>query len=165
MESHPLSKVYLGLGTNLGDRFSNLVRTMEGLGTEVFITDKSPVYETQAWGVVDQPDFLNMCLAGWTKLSPFELLRFIKWLEATMGRVPTIRWGPRLIDVDILFYDELILEKPTLTIPHKGVAERATVLVPLYDIAPDLEHPISLKTIGELLETMDTSGVKPYFQS
>jgi 2-amino-4-hydroxy-6-hydroxymethyldihydropteridine diphosphokinase len=154
-----VSIVYLGLGTNLGDRNANIDHAIEGLAEEVLITALSPIYETDAWGVEEQPDFLNMCVAGETKLSPNSLLLFVKQLESRLGRIASERWGPRLIDIDILFYDSLVLLEPTLTIPHKGVVDRATVLVPLADIAPDLLHPIQLKCIRELLESVDKSGV------
>ena len=160
-----MSKVYLGLGTNLGNRLANLNRAIEGLGEGVYITHESSVYETEAWGVENQPDFLNMCVAGMTKLSPIALLQFIKRLESQLGREPSEHWGPRLIDIDILFYDQLIMEEPTLSIPHKGVAIRATVLVPLADIASGYLHPISLKPISDLLDSVDKSGVRPYLQS
>jgi len=155
-----LSTVYLGLGTNLGDRTANINRAIDGLTEEVLITAVSPVYETDAWGVVEQPDFLNMCVAGETNLSPNSLLMFVKKLESRLGRITSERWGPRLIDIDILFYDLLVLQELALTIPHKGVANRATVLIPLADIAPDLLHPIELKRISELLEIADKSGVR-----
>ena len=157
-----MSTVYLGLGTNLGDRSANINRAVEGLREEVLITAVSPVYETDAWGVEEQPDFLNMCVSGETNLSPNDLLLFIKLLETRLGRIPSERWGPRLIDIDILFYDLLVLQEPALTIPHKGIVDRATVLAPLADIAPDLVHPIELKRISELLEIVDKSGVRPF---
>ena len=157
-----VSTVYLGLGTNLGDRTANINRAIEGLAEEVLITAVSPVYETDAWGVEEQPDFLNMCVGGETNLSPNDLLLFVKQLESRLGRITLERWGPRLIDIDILFYDLLVLQEPALTIPHKGVVDRATVLVPLADIAPDLLHPIESKRISELLEIVDKSGVRPF---
>ena len=140
----------------------NLERAIEGLSGHMVITAVSPIYETKAWGVEAQPDFLNMCVSGETTLSPNALLRFIKQLEVDLGRTASERWGPRLIDIDILFYDQLILEEVALSIPHKGVAERATVLVPLADIAPDILHPVSLKRISELLEVVERSGVQPF---
>lgn len=157
-----MSTVYLGLGTNLGNRTANINRAIEGLAEEVLITAMSPVYETDAWGVEEQPDFLNLCVAGETDLSPNSLLLFIKQLESRLGRITSERWGPRLIDIDILFYDLHVVQEPALTIPHKGVVNRATVLVPLADIAPDLQHPLELKCISELLENVDKSGVRAY---
>lgn len=157
-----MSTVYLGLGTNLGDRMVNLSRAMEGLSEEVCITAVSPVYETEAWGIEDQPDFLNMCLCGETDFSPDALLRYVKQLEMQLGRIAAERWGPRLIDIDVLFYDQLVIAGTALTIPHIGVAERASVLVPMADIAPDLVHPLLLKSISEILQSVERSGVWLY---
>jgi 2-amino-4-hydroxy-6-hydroxymethyldihydropteridine diphosphokinase len=157
-----VSTVYLGLGTNLGDRAANLKRAIVGLDEGIAVTAVSPIYETDAWGVEDQPDFLNMCVSGETNLSPNELLQFVKRLEIRLGRTPSERWGPRLIDIDILFYDLLNVNEPDLTLPHKGLADRATVLVPLADIAPDLQHPILKKRIVDLLKIVGRSGVRPF---
>jgi 2-amino-4-hydroxy-6-hydroxymethyldihydropteridine diphosphokinase len=154
--------VYLGLGSNLGDREKMLASAVEGLKEQVEITAVSPIYETAAWGVVDQPDFLNMCVAGKTELEPLALLAFVKELEVRLGRKPTKRWGPREIDIDILLYEGLVVRSEKLDVPHKGMAERATVLIPLADIAPDLVHTISGKTVAQLLAEVDRSGVLPY---
>ena len=157
-----MHRVFLGLGSNLGDRLTLLRRAAAELGEKVTITAESPVYETEPWGVIDQPDFLNMCIEGRTKLGPHALLDFVKQVERSLGRKPRKRWGPREIDIDILFYDHLILEDPLLTIPHKGIVERATVLVPLAEIAPDFRHPSNQKTIRELLTRVDITGVALY---
>lgn len=154
--------VYLGLGTNLGQREKNLQNALEGLGQAVKITAVSPIYETEAWGVTDQPDFLNMCAAGETAMPPLQLLAFVKQAEIDLGRKPEIRWGPRLIDIDILLYEELIVRSLKLDVPHKGMVERATVLVPLADIAPDLVHPLTGQTVIELLSAVDISGIRPF---
>jgi len=157
-----MSDVYLGLGTNLGNRIENFDRALAGIAEHVRILSVSPIYETAAWGIDDQPDFLNLCLGGETDLGPWELLRFVKGLEEELGREETIRWGPRLIDIDILLMGDLVLSEPGLTIPHKGLPDRATVLVPLADIAPEVRHPVTDLTMAELLSTVDTSGVWPY---
>jgi 2-amino-4-hydroxy-6-hydroxymethyldihydropteridine diphosphokinase len=154
--------VYLGLGSNLGAREEALAKAVDGLAEVMEITAVSPIYETAAWGVVDQPDFLNMCAAGKTKLAPFELLDYVKALEVRIGRRPTHHWGPRVIDIDILIYEDLVVRSPTLDVPHVGVPERATVLIPLADIAPDLIHPLTGRSILQLLDEVDKSGVRPY---
>ena len=156
------SKVYLALGTNLGDRAGNLRAAMAALPPYVRVLKKSLVYETQPWGVTDQPAFLNMVLKGKTSLAPMELLKYLKELETRLGRRPSIRYGPRIIDIDMLFYDDVILKTPKLTIPHPDLHERAFVLVPLADLAPELLHPAIGKTVRQLLAELDTTGVKRY---
>ncbi len=154
--------IYLGLGTNLGDRLSNLERAITGLERAMHITAVSPIYDTKAWGLADQPDFLNMCVSAESTLPPFPLLDFIKTLEVRLGRQPAVHWGPRVIDIDILIYVELVVRSQRLDVPHGGLADRATVLVPLADIAPDLLHPLTGDTISDLLKRVDVAGVRPY---
>jgi 2-amino-4-hydroxy-6-hydroxymethyldihydropteridine diphosphokinase len=154
--------VYLGLGTNLGDREANLHDAMTALPPSILVLEQSPVYATQPWGVIDQPTFLNLVLKGKTRLAPLALLAYLKDLEIRLGRLPSVRYGPRKIDIDILLYADLILDRPGLTIPHPGLHERAFVLVPLADLAPDLIHPVFRKTICQLLAGVDISGVKRY---
>jgi 2-amino-4-hydroxy-6-hydroxymethyldihydropteridine diphosphokinase len=151
--------VYLGLGTNVGQRRQNLERAVAGLGEVMAITAVSPIYQTPPWGLTGQPDFLNLCLEATTTLAPLDLLHFTRQLERELGREKTVRWGPRLIDIDILFYDDLILRSEELTIPHPRMAERAFVLVPLADIAPDLVHPQTGQTVREMVTAVDTSGL------
>ncbi len=157
--------IYLALGTNLGDRLANLRTAIAALTHAVTVLAESPVYETPPWGVMDQPDFLNMVLKGSTHLASPALLVHLKRLETQLGRAPSIRYGPRLIDVDILFYDDLVLNTTDLIIPHPRLHERAFVLVPLMDLAPDFVHPVFGKTIRELLTALDTAGVKRYGKS
>jgi len=107
---------------------------------------------------------LNMTLMGGTQLEPRALLAHLKKLETRLGRQPAVRWGPRLIDLDILFYDELILDIPGLTIPHPHLHERAFVLVPLADLEPELVHPVFGISVSRLVAGMDTTGVKRYEQ-
>lgn len=154
--------VYLALGSNLGERKASLLEAISGLPPHVVVRQTSPVYETAPWGFTDQPAFLNMVVKGETKLDPLELLKHLKFIETRMGRAPAVRWGPRKIDLDILFYDELVLDSAALTIPHPHMPERAFVLVPLADLAEDYCHPVMHKTIRELLSTVDISGVKKY---
>lgn len=153
---------YLALGANLGDRLANLRAALDALLPAVRVLAESRPYETPPWGYTDQPAFLNMALKGETALPPETLLAHLKNIEARLGRVPTFRYGPRQIDIDILFYDDLILETPAMTIPHPRLHERAFVLVPLAEIAPDLRHPVLGKTVTELLATVDTTGIAPF---
>ncbi len=155
---------YLGLGTNLGDRVDNLRAALEALPPDVRIISRSRVYETPAWGYEDQGPFLNMVIEAETQLPPAELLARLKQLESALGRTPTFHWGPRIIDIDILFYDELVLEIPELSIPHPRLQERAFVLVPLAELAPGLRHPVLGKTVRELLEEADTTGIERFAQ-
>jgi 2-amino-4-hydroxy-6-hydroxymethyldihydropteridine diphosphokinase len=154
--------VYLSLGTNLGDRLANLQNALAALPPAVTVREGSPVYETQPWGVTDQPAFLNMVITGETAKQPQELLVYLKGLETRLGRKPSFRYGPRKIDIDILFYGALVLNTPGLTIPHPRLPERAFVLVPLADLAPDMLHPVLGKTVRQLLQGLDTAGVKRY---
>ncbi|MDP2976774.1 MAG: 2-amino-4-hydroxy-6-hydroxymethyldihydropteridine diphosphokinase [Anaerolineales bacterium] len=156
--------IYLALGTNLGDRRANLRAAIAALPPAVTVLVKSPIYETPPWGITDQPAFLNMALKGETLLAPLALLSLLKRRETQLGRTPSIRYGPRQIDMDILFYAGLILDTPELVIPHPRLQERAFALVPLADIAPDYYHPVLEKTVREMLASCDTSGVKLYEQ-
>ncbi|MBU4224907.1 MAG: 2-amino-4-hydroxy-6-hydroxymethyldihydropteridine diphosphokinase [Chloroflexi bacterium] len=154
--------IYLALGTNLGDRRANLRAAIAALPPAVTVLVESPIYETPPWGITDQPAFLNMALKGETLLAPLALLSLLKRRETQLGRTPSIRYGPRQIDMDILFYDGLILDTPELVVPHPRLQERAFALVPLADIAPDYYHPVLEKTVREMLVACDTSGVKLY---
>lgn len=150
--------VYIALGTNLGDRPDNLRRALKAIAPAVQGVVASPVYETPPWGYADQPAFLNQAVKGETELGPLALLCLLKGVEVYLGRLPGIRYGPRLIDLDLIFYDDLVLETERLTLPHPRAAERAFVLAPLCDIAPDLVHPVLRKTVAELREAVELSG-------
>jgi 2-amino-4-hydroxy-6-hydroxymethyldihydropteridine diphosphokinase len=144
--------VYLALGTNLGDRQRNLNEALQLLADKVNVAEISRLYETAPAYVLDQPAFLNMAVKGHTDLSPTDLLAYLKNIEAQIGREKTVRYGPRQIDLDILFYDDLILNiPPLLHIPHPRMVERAFVLRPLADIAPDFVHPLLKQTVRALL--------------
>jgi 2-amino-4-hydroxy-6-hydroxymethyldihydropteridine diphosphokinase len=159
MDAKPLTIIHLALGTNLGNRTSNLRRALAAFPPAVTILAESSVYETPPWGMTDQPPFLNMVIKGETRLAPMDLLQYLKQIESELGRVPTVRYGPRLIDVDILFYNSLILDTPELTIPHPRLHERAFVLVPLADLSPTLVHPVLGIPVGALLARVDTKGI------
>ncbi len=151
--------VYLSLGSNIGKRLNNLQTAIKLLKESGFnVIKTSSIYETSPWGVTTQPKFLNLVLKGKTKLSPEELLKKIRQTEKEMGRKKAEKWGPRIIDIDILFYDKKILKSKTLTIPHPQLHERTFVLVPLKEIAPRLAHPILKQTPQQMLDDANDKG-------
>ena len=154
--------VYLALGSNMGNRLANLKAATNNLTPQMAVKNKSSVYETPPWGFVEQSRFLNQVVMVNTYLKPQALLGHLKRLEIALGRVPNFQNGPRLIDIDILFYDELVLDTPPLVIPHPHLHERAFVLVPLAEIAPDFVHPVLERPIHELLDKLDRSDIKLY---
>jgi 2-amino-4-hydroxy-6-hydroxymethyldihydropteridine diphosphokinase len=136
-------QVYLGLGSNLGGRQANLKKAVKLLGERLHIEQVSSVYETEPLGYVEQPRFFNAVCLAQTELGPLQLLSLVKGIEASLGRVPGFPNAPRPIDVDIIFYGDLIMQTPELTIPHPRLEKRAFVIIPLLEIAPDLRHPVS----------------------
>ncbi len=152
--------VFLGLGSNLGDRQANLEAAIDALGPKVRAMARSPIYETEPWGYADQPKFLNQVVQGETELIPEELLKHIKEVEGRVGRTASFRYGPREIDIDILLYDDLVLETPELTIPHPRLDERAFMLMPLADLAGNLQHPVAKETFSQLLAKVEREGIR-----
>ena len=151
-------QVYLGLGSNLGERQANLARALKLLSESVHIEQASSLYETEPVGHTEQPLFLNAICRVQTELGPLQLLSLIKGIEASLGRVPGFPNAPRSIDIDIILYGDLVMGTPELTIPHPRFTERAFVLIPLLEIAPDLRHPVSgdrIKDIAAVVEGQD----------
>jgi 2-amino-4-hydroxy-6-hydroxymethyldihydropteridine pyrophosphokinase len=152
--------VYLALGSNLGDRLANLKEAIAALPPQMEVKAKSSVYETPPWGYENQPKFLNQVIKAQTYLDPEPLLKHLKRLEVALGRKESFPNGPRLIDMDILFYDDLVLNRPSLVIPHPRLHERGFVLLPLMDIAPDLIHPVNKKSVREMAAGCDAREIE-----
>lgn len=151
----------IGLGSNMGDKAENVRRAVALLaeGGDVRVVARSRLYRTAPWGVADQDWFVNGCIAVATELSPMALLKRCLGVEDTMKRVREQRWGPRIIDVDVLDYKGLVLDDPDLTLPHPRIRERAFVLVPLAEIAPNLE--IGGHRLAHWLARVDAEEVTP----
>ncbi len=149
-----MNKVYLSIGGNLGKRRANLAKAVflisQQIGSIIALSD---LYETKAWGIENQPDFLNQALIVETTLSPLQVLKNALAIETKMGRKRERKWYTRLIDIDLLFFEQQVIKTDDLTLPHPFLQERNFVLVPLAQIAPNFIHPISQKSIQELLKT------------
>ena len=154
-----MAVVFLSLGSNTGDRLSNIQQAVSFLSNDnsIEIAATSSFYETEPWGKKEQPWFVNAVVAIRTNIAPIELLRICQDIEARLGRdrEKEIRWGKRPIDIDILFYDDLIFSNEILTIPHPYVHERAFALVPMLEIKSSFVHPVLNKTIEELHEMLE----------
>ncbi len=155
-----MAVAFIGIGSNLGDKAFNIRQAIRIMAEswKIDVVSVSSLYETEPVGVRDQPDFLNCVVKVETELTPRELLKTLKGIEARMGRRPGPRWGPRRIDLDILFYGDLTLNEDDLIIPHPRAHERLFALMPLFEIAPDLMHPVLGRSIRELIE--DLKGEK-----
>ena len=150
--------VYLGLGSNLGDRESNLTKALELLAEKVRLEQVSSLYETEPVGYREQPQFLNAVCRVSTSLGPEQLLILIKGIEMTLGRAASFPNAPRPIDIDILLYGNQVIDTPQLTIPHPRLEEQAFVLVPLAELAPELTHPVSGRKVKELVGRVKGKG-------
>ena len=154
--------IFLGLGSNMGNRLTNLKAAVLNFSPQILVKKKSSVYETPPWGFVEQDAFLNQVIKAETYLEPEPLLRHLKRLETALGRVPNFQNGPRLIDIDILFFDDAVIDTPPLVVPHPRLHERAFVLVPLAEIEPDFVHPTIQKPIRNLRDEVDRSEIRIY---
>ena len=160
--------VFLGLGSNVGDREQNLAKVLYAISeiSDCAIEHLSSVYISEPWGNKEQDPFLNQVIEIETKLNPLRLLAACQEIEGTMGRRKSARWGPRIIDIDILLYHHQVVDEKSLKIPHPRLTERKFVLIPLVEIAPSLVIPGSGKTTREFLkECRDTAGVLHYRKS
>ncbi|WP_343558029.1 2-amino-4-hydroxy-6-hydroxymethyldihydropteridine diphosphokinase [Sphingobacterium sp.] len=148
-----MNNIYILLGTNLGDRFQQLDLARKQLESRIgAIIDASSVYETAAWGVEDQPAFLNQALLLTTDLQALDCLEITHSIEQELGRIRIKKWGERVIDIDLIYFNQDIIDLPTLRIPHPFIAERRFVLAPLVEIAPDYIHPLYKKNNVYLLD-------------
>lgn len=154
------NQVLLSLGANLGNRQGNILQALQYIRARADINGISSFYETEPVGYLEQPKFINIACSLETELPPRELLSFLKWIEKRVGRRETFRNGPRSIDLDIIFYDDLVIDDDGLTIPHPRLQERAFVLLPLAEIAAEKIHPVLKTSVAELLKKIDHSGVQ-----
>mgnify|MGYP005849201515 CR=1 FL=1 len=154
---------YVGLGSNLGDRVGHLAGALRLLRSSpgIRVADLSPVYETEPWGYTQQPPFLNAVAKLATVLGPRQLLLALKSIEGKMGREQTFRWGPRVVDLDLLLYGDVHLSRRGLELPHPGLLERAFVLVPLRDVHPDFRGPDGTP-VGALISRLGAAGIRRF---
>jgi 2-amino-4-hydroxy-6-hydroxymethyldihydropteridine diphosphokinase len=155
-----VARAYLSIGSNLGGRVENCLIAVAKLARarEVKVLTVSGVYETEPWGKTDQPDFINVAVELETDLAPRALLDVCTRIEAGMGRAPAEHWGPRVIDLDVLLYGDLVIRDADLVLPHPRMHERRFVLEPLAEIAPLARHPLFSKTASELLQDLGEAG-------
>lgn len=150
-------EAFVALGSNIGDRVGNIRKAIEFLKEKASVSNVSSMYETEPMYLVDQNWFVNCVAKLETNLSPRELLHYLKDVERRMGRTEGVRYGPRIIDLDILFYGDEVIRQDDLEIPHPGISERNFVLVPLAEIEPDLVHPVYGKTSSKLLAELNSN--------
>ncbi|MGC9772487.1 2-amino-4-hydroxy-6-hydroxymethyldihydropteridine diphosphokinase [Fervidobacterium islandicum] len=153
-------KVFLGIGTNLGNREENIQKTIEKLSEISKVLSVSSIIETEAYGKTDQPSFLNCVVEIESNFAPDELLNELLRIEREMGRVRIEKWGPRIIDLDILFYGNLVIKSDVLTVPHYDFENRIFFVKPMYELAPNFVHPVSLKTVREILDELENKASK-----
>lgn len=153
--------VFLLLGSNLGDRLRNLICSIEKIRDQIgSIVNQSTVYETSAWGKTNQPHFFNQALQVETILTPIELLNQIQFIEKSLGRARSEKWDARIIDIDIIYFGDEVIETDTLIVPHPYLAQRRFALIPVTEMRPEFIHPILKKSNQQLLEECtDTSYV------
>ena len=159
-----MNEVYLQLGSNIGDRLDNLDQSIKIITERIGnVLEKSSVYESTPWGVENQRNFLNQVIFVKSNFDPYTILDLVLQIEKDMGRIRIEKWGERIIDIDILFIDDLIIESENLCIPHEFIAKRKFVLQPICEIAPGFIHPRLNKTISKLLEEcIDEEKVNVY---
>jgi 2-amino-4-hydroxy-6-hydroxymethyldihydropteridine diphosphokinase len=157
------SVVYLGLGANLEDRLVTLRSAVASLDAleSTCVSKVSGVYETEPWGLTDQPKFLNIAVEIETAFSPIELLRLLKDVETRLGRTPALRWGPRMVDIDIILWGDTLMQTRELTIPHVFFRDRHFVLTPLAEIAPHVVDPVTGNTVKALLNSLALDALTP----
>jgi 2-amino-4-hydroxy-6-hydroxymethyldihydropteridine diphosphokinase len=147
-----MPNAFIGIGSNLGDREDNCLQAIELLAREgLAVKKRSSLYETEPWGVKDQPGFINLVVEIETETDPRRLLQVLKIIEQGMGREDTFRWGPRIIDLDILLYDDLVLRDEEIQIPHPSMHLRDFVLKPMNEISPERVHPLLKRSVNDLL--------------
>ncbi len=158
-----MTMAYIGIGSNIGDRQSNIRKALDLLSRRVKIIEVSAIYETGPEGFIEQPDFLNCAVCIDTTVTPRMLLRYLKRIEKGLGRKPDFRNAPRVIDLDILLFGDKIMDRDDLQIPHPRLHERAFALIPLAEIASDISHPVLHKSIRQLISILTCAGgVKVY---
>lgn len=154
-----MALIYLALGSNVGDSRAHIEKAVGLLGGSVSNITCAPIYRSKAVGYTDQADFFNTAVCGETNVTPTELLRFVKDVESRVGRIQRFRWGPREVDIDIIFYDQQIVNGPMLTIPHALFRERDFVLRPICDLAPELVDPVSGLSVKQLLDRLQENDL------